>query len=470
MRNIEPIQEPSGRRGPSHFVPKTPQNQDRPRRLSDRLFIGVAISTVVLGLVSTASACHAADENERPPIEYSRSIPDNCVSKLQSRLESGQSQLSYADALGYLPALLEALEVPVESQVLVFSKTSLQRHRISPRTPRAIYFNDNLYVGYCKSGDVLEVSVADAQLGAVFYTVDQKPDGPPTFLRQTENCLLCHSSSRTEGVPGHLVRSLFVDPSGQPILSAGSHSVDHSTPLENRWGGWYVTGMHGSQTHLGNLIIRGKPVQRSDENSEGQNVTQLAGRFNVDKYLTPHSDLVALMVLEHQTLVHNRLAKANYAARQAMHAEKEMNRSFGEADGKRMEGTTRRIESAGNDLVDALLLVDEAKLTGPIRGTSEYASKFSHQGPRDQQGRSLRDLDLERRLFKYPCSYLIYSPAFDGLPREMQDYVWRRLWDVLTNPTDKFKHLSPADRRAIIEIVRATKPNLPLYWVSHADQ
>ena len=194
MRNIEPIQEPSGRRGPSHFVPKTPQNQDRPRRLSDRLFIGVAISTVVLGLVSTASACHAADENERPPIEYSRSIPDNCVSKLQSRLESGQSQLSYADALGYLPALLEALEVPVESQVLVFSKTSLQRHRISPRTPRAIYFNDNLYVGYCKSGDVLEVSVADAQLGAVFYTVDQKPDGPPTFLRQTENCLLCHSS------------------------------------------------------------------------------------------------------------------------------------------------------------------------------------------------------------------------------------------------------------------------------------
>jgi hypothetical protein len=408
-----------------------------------------------------------ADENERPPIEYSRNAPDNCVSRLQSRLESGESKLEYAERLGYLPALLQELAVPLESQLLVFSKTSLQRHRISPRTPRAVYFNDDVYVGYCQSGDVLEVSAVDPQLGAVFYTLEQKPADRPSLQRQTENCLICHSSSRTESVPGHLVRSLFVDAVGQPILSAGSYSVDHSTPLERRWGGWYVTGTHGSQTHLGNLIVRGQDVSHRVDNAQGQNVTQLADRLAVEKYLTPHSDLIALMVLEHQTLVHNRLTKANFAARQALHYESEINRSFGEPDGKRMESTTRRIESAGNDLVEALLLVDEAKLTTPIQGTSEYASKFSQQGPHDGQGRSLRDLDLQRRLFKYPCSYLIYAPAFDGLPREMRDYVWQRLWDVLANPNDaRFKHLSAEDRRAIVEILQATKTDLPKYWTA----
>ena len=205
------------------------------------------------------------------------------------------------------------------------------------------------------------------------------------------------------------------------------------------------------------------------DNSQGQNVTQLADRLTIDKYLAPHSDLIALMVLEHQTFVHNRLAKANFVARQALHYEQEVNRSFGDPPGNRLESTTRRIEHAGNDLVDALLLVGEAKLTAPIHGTSDYANRFSQQGPHDSQGRSLRDLDLGRRLFKYPCSYLIYSPAFDGLPVEMHDYVWKRLWDVLSGSSEsKFKHLSAADRGAIVEILRATKADLPEYWTAAA--
>jgi len=429
---------------------------------------GVSAIAVAFAVISTTSV--SADDNERPPIEYSRSTPDNCVSKLQSRIQDGKLKLEYSDQLGYLPALLKALDVPVESQLLVFSKTSLQRHCISPRTPRAIYFNDDVYIGYCASGEMLEVSAVDPQLGAVFYTLDQTKADAPHFLRQTENCLVCHSSSRTEGVPGHLVRSLFVDAGGQPILSAGSYSVDHSTPLAQRWGGWYVTGTHGSQTHMGNLIVRGQEVRLPVDNAQGQNVTKLADRLAVENYLAPHSDLIALMVLEHQTLVQNHLTKANFAARQALQYEMEMNRTLGEPEGRRMESTTRRIQSAGNDLVEVLLLVDEAKLTAPISGTSDYASKFSRLGPRDDQGRSLRDLELQRRLFKYPCSYLIYSPAFDGLPREMRDYVWQRLWDVLSNPNEaKFQHLSTEDRRAIVEILRDTKRDLPPYWTAAVD-
>lgn len=428
-----------------------------------------ALSAAIVFLLTTiATPCLAIDENERPPIEYSVSTPDNCVSRLQAGLERGDAQLEYNDDRGYLDSLLEALNVPKESQLLVFSKTSLQRHRISPRTPRAIYFSDDVYVGFCRSGDVLEISAADPQLGAVFYTLEQTSQDTPRLLRQTENCMVCHSSSRTEGVPGHVVRSLFVDLSGQPLLSAGSFSVDHTTPLEQRWGGWYVTGTSGTQIHLGNLVVTGRDVKQPVENAEGQNVTQLTDRLALEKYLTPYSDIVALMILEHQTLVHNRLTKANYAARQALHYEQEMNRALRNPVDERLESTTRRIASAGDDLVEALLLVDEAQLTAPIHGTSGYAEQFAQAGPSDHQGRSLRDLDLQRRLFKYPCSYLIYSQAFDELPSEMLAYVWQRMWDVLTRPEEAgpYAHLSAEDRRAIVEILRETKPNLPAIWIT----
>ena len=426
----------------------------------------VKLLFLVAVLMLCVSPASATDEIELPPIEYSQSMPHDCVAQLAERLAAGTERLSYDDQVGYLPALLEALEIPIESQMLVFSKTSLQRHRISPRTPRAIYFNDDVYVGYCRSGDVLEISATDPLLGTVFYTLDQKNAEQAVLLRQTENCLVCHSSSRTGSVPGHLARSLFVDGSGQPILSAGSHAVDYTTPFEKRWGGWYVTGTHGAQQHLGNLVIRGQQVVEPVDNSQGQNVTDLHDRFAVDKYLAPHSDIVALMVLEHQAAVHNRITRANYTARQALRYEQEMNRALGEPAEHRLESTTRRIQSAGDDLIDALLCVGEAKLTAPVKGTSGYTEKFSRQEPRDSRGRSLREFDLQRRLFKYPCSYLIYSPSFDALPPEMSDYVWRRLWDVLSarEPEAKFAHLSSDDRRAIREIVQATKSNLPDYW------
>jgi hypothetical protein len=327
-----------------------------------------------------------ADEFERPPIEYSKASADNCIMRLEQQLKRGETEFDFDAQSGYLKSLLAALGVPVESQMLVFSKTSLQRSRISPRTPRAIYFNDEVYIGFCQSGDVLEITAVDSKLGAVFYTLDQHKQEEPRFTRQTDNCLICHSSSRTDGVPGHVVRSLFVDPAGEPILSAGSNTVDHTTPLSDRWGGWYVTGRHGDENHLGNLIIRGRDVPRPVENDQGQNVTELADRFAGKRYLSPHSDIVALMVLEHQALVHNRLTKASYVSRQAMDYEAMMNEALGNPPGSRLDSTTRRIESAGDDLVNAMLMVDEAKLKAPIEGTSGFAAKFSQLGPRDRPG------------------------------------------------------------------------------------
>lgn len=429
----------------------------------------IAIYALLPALVGAAIA-RADDEFEKAPIQYSTSEPDNIVSRLQKRLDQSEAKLEFDESHGYLPALLRAFQIPVESQMLVFSKTSMQRDRIAPESPRAIYFNDDVYVGFCRAGAVLEVSVADPALGAVFYTIKQEKAKRPALRRQTESCLQCHSTGRGDGIPGHLVRSVFTDSSGQPILSEGSFRVDQTTPLSDRWGGWYVTGTHGAQKHLGNLLVKETSPRHPIANDKGLNVTQLNDRLPVAEYLSPHSDIVALMVFEHQTMVQNLITRATFSTRQALHYQKELNRELGEPADHQWESTDRRISSAGDDLVKALLFANEAPLTAPIVGTSEFARTFPLRGKRDPNGRSLRDFDLKTRLFKYPCSYLIESAAFDGLPPEIKDYVAARLRLILTGsgdaqkkrPDDEktFHHLSAEDRGAIWEIISDTKPAL----------
>lgn len=409
-----------------------------------------------------------AQDFEHEPINYITAATDNSVSQLQIRLNDGKAQLQYDERVGYLKAVLESLQVPVSSQTLVFSKTSLQRHKISPRTPRALYFSDDVYVGFCQGGDVVELSAVDPQLGAVFYTLDQEQSDAPRFTRQIDNCLLCHGSSHTRGVPGHFIRSVYVDGVGFPVLAMGTHRIDHTSPISKRWGGWYVTGTHGDQPHLGNLIVNGKHEREPVENAAGQNVTDLTSRFKTSAYLSPHSDLVALMVLEHQTEAHNLLTRANFQTREALYSEARLNKELGEPDGNRWDSTNTRIRSSCEALVKYLLFCDEAPLTGSLQGTTAFAKEFAERGLRDSQGRSLRDFNLQTRLFKYPCSYLIYSRSFDGLPAEAQNLVYRRLWEVLSG-TDRgksFAHLSEGDRTAIREILIATKPGLPDYWKS----
>ena len=407
-----------------------------------------------------------AQDYEQEPIRYSQSQPDNRVSRLVAELETGATTLDYENNRGFLRSLLAALEIPISSQMLVYSKTSMQRDRIAPSTPRALYYNDDVYVGFCQNGEVLEISAVDPRLGAVFYTLSQGNSAGPDIRRQTDNCLICHGSSQTKDIPGHVVRSVLTGSNGLPILSAGTYRIDHTSPMEKRWGGWYVTGKHGDQKHLGNLVVRGQSEPREIDNSAGQNVVDLAARFDTTKYLSPHSDLVALMVLEHQTGAHNYLTRASFLTRQAVHYQQALNREMGAPPDHVWDSTKSRIKSACEPLVEYLLFSGEAQLTARLEGTTTFASEFVQRGPRDAQGRSLRDLDLERRLFKYPCSYLIYSPSFAALPAEAREFVLRRIWDVLkgADQSEKFSHLSAADRAAVLEILTETLPHLPDYW------
>ncbi len=392
--------------------------------------------------------------------------PTNEVLRLQAKIEAGKVSFKHVAGQGYLKSLLAELGVSETSQTMVFSKTSFQSEKITPRTPRALYFNDDVYVGYVPGGEVVELSAPDPELGTAFYTFDQKADAPPGFLRHTDSCLRCHNSSRTQNRPGHILRSVFPDRTGTPVISAGSTQVEPGTPLSDRWGGWYVTGTHGKVQHRGNWVLSNTKNPDSEDRTPNQNLTDLKDRFPVKAYLTPHSDIVALLVLEHQADVHNRLSRAGLIANEALRHLEAMKEEKADTMNLRRASHRRRIELAAEDVIRGLLYSGEVKLEDEVKGTSGFAEQFAKRGPADGEGRSLRQFDLKSRLFKYSCSYLVYSRAFDDLPAEVKSVVWKRLNEVLTGRDmgEAFAHLSAADRKAIREILAATKKGLPADW------
>jgi hypothetical protein len=430
---------------------------------------------IVLAAAPTRVVAQAAYEQD--PINYLSAPVDDPVARLQKRIDAGEVKLTRDRKHGYLESLLKALNVPVSSQTLVFSKTSFQRDRISPATPRALYFNDDTYVGWVQGGEVIELATTDAHLGTVFYTLDEhggkihkQGDGPaaPRFVRQSASCLQCHGSTMTRDVPGLLVRSVFPDKDGQPVLSAGTFLTTQESPMSQRWGGWYVSGILDGQRHMGNVTVKDQDVANPQallDAAAAAKPSDLAGRFDAAPYLTGHSDVVALLVLQHQAQVHNLLTRANYQTRIALRDEAAMDAALGRPGTEHSETTLSRIKDAGEPLVRAMLFCDEAPL-GKVEGSSGFEAEFEARGPRDREGRSLRDLDLNRRVFKYPVSYLIYSEQFDALPEPVKDYVYRRLWDVLTGADDSapFSHLTANRRRSALEIVLETKKGLPAYW------
>jgi hypothetical protein len=399
---------------------------------------------------------------------YAQTTPNNAISQLQARIDSGEVKLDYAPDRGYLPAVLRALNVPVSSQTLVFSKTSVQKELISPQRPRALYFNDRVYVGYVPTGPVMEFAAVDPQLGAVYYNLLQRQKDRPRFFRNIGQCMECHGGKNADHLPVHLLRSVYPDAEGVPYAGAPNRQTTDATPFKERWGGWYVTGAHGGQRHMGNsfAVQQGKTITMDFD--RGANVVDLRSRFDTSPYLSPHSDIVALLVMEHQTRVQNLITRANYETNCALlSAAGAGTLAAGPsvfmpiAQSKRIEP---RIAEVCEPLVRALLFVDEAPLTAPVSGTSGFAAQFQRGGPCDRKGRSLRQLDLRHRLLRYPCSYLIYSEAYEALPRPARDYIVRRLRQILSgrDHSPDFARLSPADRIAIREILQDTRPDFAM--------
>jgi hypothetical protein len=401
------------------------------------------------------------------PINYRSEVHDP-VAELQKRMDRGEVHLEYEPQHGYLKSVLEKLSIPSSSQTLVFSKTSFQYKKISPKTPRALYFNDDVYVGQVHDGKVLEFVSFDAMQGAIFYILDEHQVEKPKFERAELDCTQCHVAAGTRNVPGVLLRSIFTNPSGTQAVHTASYITGQQSPIKERFGGWYVTGTSERQIHMGNVTVEDEDEPEKLDQSAGLNITDLSKWFDVSRYLTPHSDIVAQLVLAHQTQMHNLITLTNYQTRLAQYAEAQKDKAAGLPTDKISDAVRKQIQGPAEELVRYMLFANEAPLTDPIRGTSSFAEEFAARGPRDAKGRSLRDFDLRTRMFKYPCSYLIYSDDFNALPSPAKDYVYRRLLDVLSGreQSPEFARLTGEDRRAILEILVATKPGLPAEWKS----
>jgi len=403
----------------------------------------------------------AEEEYELPPICYSATQPRDAVQALIKKVRAGTATVNRTDAWTILKDLCRHFHIPLESQVLVFSKTSAQNSRISPQTPRVIYFGDEAYIGYTLGG-AIEIAAVDPNLGPIFYLIEPEaaPDKPLQFHRD-QSCMNCHGGPFTPGVPGLLVRSVFPSASGHPILSQGSTVVDSTTPFGDRWGGWYVTGTHGDSHHRGNVIAIENPDNTCDMPVEqGANILSLTSFFDTTPYPRASSDIVALMVLEHQTSVQNVLTKAHHSALRALHMQTSLQKELGEPVQHQPIGTARRIlDHCAEDVLDALLFKDEAPLPeGGIEGDEAFQTAFAQTAPRNADGRSLKDFQLLTRLFKYRCSYLIHSQTFQQMQPELKKTVLAKLDTVLKgeDASGRYAYLGEAERGHIRGILAET--------------
>jgi hypothetical protein len=440
------------------------------------------------------------------PINYRSNDLSDPVSQLQQKLDQGKAILVYEPEHGYLRSVLQLLQVPIDSQTLVFSKTSFQYPKISPEHPRALYFNDDIYVGSVHEGKAIEIVSFDPRQGAIFYLLDERKVDKPAFQRAELDCTQCHIAAGTRGIPGVLLRSVYPTPTGTLVPGTRALITDQESPWSERWGGWYVTGDLAGGTNMGNTVVEDKQSSPASPASDASvargaagtpapdaavapgatatpvatgtppaatKLTSLGKPFDASAYLSPDSDVVAHLVLAHQTQMHNLITLTNYKTRLALYSQAD--RDVAPADATLPEATRRQFERPAEQLLRYLLFANEAPLPGSankqrVGATSSFAKEFAARGPRDSKGRSLRDLDLTTRIFRYPCSYLVYSDSFAALPEPAKTYVYHRLLEVLSgeDQSQDFARLTAADRQAVLEILLDTQHGLPQEWTAYA--
>ncbi len=388
-------------------------------------------------------------ERDYPAIDYADSETNDAVSILFADIAAGRVRLEHRGERGYLESLLTLLNIDDTSQLLVFSKTARKSRFVTPETPRAIYFNDEVYVGYIPDTNTLEIASMDPLLGPVFFDIPQDVERPMDLNRETSRCLRCHDSMSNTGggTPRFMLSSRLVDSNGEIASHEVSVIMQDSTPLDQRWGGWYVTGLHGEQETMGNLMFEGRATSVSEiDLLANGNKVDLTEWVDTSPYLSGHSDIVALLVIQHQSEVQNTMTRAVWDYRQLLAEEGRV--------------SAEKVAELALPVLDALFMKNEAPLGGQVQGLSGFTEYFQNLGPFDNNRRSLRDLDLNASVFKYPLSYLIYKDSFAALPKPIHSYLVDSIYQVLSADEDNadFAHLDAQTRAVILEIVNVTAP------------
>ncbi len=337
-----------------------------------------------------------------PPLDYTAEPHHYWQRMPQDRFAKAMAEGPKLDVSGELPllrSLLKLLEIPVSTQMLVYSATSLQSGIINPHNPRALYYNSETSVGYIPGGR-LEVASLDAEAGMVYYIFDRlSPGGAlPRYVR-SDKCLNCHADTPSKNLPGLVVESISVNHSGGPLSTYHHGENGHTVPLDQRFGGWHLTGGHHLTNTHANLV----------STLEGDKLTHTANPpgalFNLQRYLLPTSDILPQLVHEHQVGFINRVVEAIYQAREPDEA---------------------KLDALAQNFADYILFKNEAKLP-PAGVVGEAAFIHDFQAVPNV----LREFDLRTRIFKYPCSYLLLTPTWQAVPPEVRKRVYALLQPVV---------------------------------------
>lgn len=384
-----------------------------------------------------------------PPHFYGTRTPRDRFTRAMETIEK-DPRLDRSSELAFLTSFLKILEVPVSSQMLVFSHTSLQLRFISTSNPRAVYFNEDVYIGYIPGGRI-EVVALDPELGGIFYIFDIPREQAAIRYERSNRCMNCHVTDDTGYLPGLVVKSVVPAPTGGSLEAFRLLQSGHGIPFSERFGGWHVTGENGITNHWGNVIgryVRGE-IQRIP-NPPGE-------RFSFAKYPVATSDILAHLLHEHQVGFVNRVVEASYRARTAEFI----------SNGRLSPAQSAELDEQARIVVRYLLFADEVPLpAGGVKADTTYRAEFLRNRRATADGLSLKDLELNTRLFQHRCSYMIYSPVFEGLPAVIKSRVYGQLKAALAEgrSSPEFAYLPASERKAIRHILQATLKDLPADW------
>ena len=405
------------------------------------------------------------NDYELEPHGYFSKDAKDPVTLLMKRVQRGEVLIKEPNGKPLVERLLRELGLNKDTQVLVFSRTSLQRREVSYSNPRALYFNESVYLGWMPNGRI-EIASFDPELGPIFYFQRELDDASSPLLARTRSCLGCHAGDATNFLPGSLGRSVYPDKSGRSLRSIDDYRRSgHHIPLHDRYGGWFVSGNHGAMRHMGNAIASREGGKITIDREQFANLEKLDRFFSTEAYPAPGSDIAALLVFDHQVTMHHRLVEAAYRARQSLFDSKLDPKETDVSKLSKGRSTDEFLE--GRDkVVDYLLFRDETPIP-KVSCDPAFRRAFSANRIADSRKRSLKDLRLDGRIFENRCSYMIYSPTFDQFPPMLKGAIYARIHEILTSPkpVEGFDYLGKDEKRRILEILDETKEDLPPGWL-----
>jgi hypothetical protein len=412
---------------------------------------------LALPLFLMISAAPAAETKEprvvdfkAAPHSYLEAQPKDRFAELQEKVQKGEVKLDTTNDKAFLTSLLEALNIPISSQIMVFSASSLQSEIINPRNPRSLYFNEDTYIGWVPNG-LVEIIAADPEMGPIFYVYDRlRPGGPVPGVQRSTKCMNCHAGNATRRLPGLIAESLLVSQAGSSLETYRRDVQGHQIPLEDRFGGWHLTGDHNLSSHKANVMGLAR-------NGKIEKTAVPPGQFSdLGLHLLPTSDILPHLIHEHQIGFENRLVYAIYTVRQLKHENRGMLGGAAKAE----------IEERAQELARYIMFADEAKFPSRgITGDPAYAQDFLRDRKVTKAGLSLKDFDMKTRMFKHRCSFMLYTDTWKQAPKELKERIYYHMALYLREqPDSQHAHLSPPERMAIRGILKETMTDLPAWW------